>query len=177
MQEQASKPDKLSYYLSEYRKQLEKLRHIKDVLETLSEESEGLIRDVKIRSNQMGSVVALTYEGSMPERSVSRGRKSKWGSFIVHELKKEKRPLSYIELLDRIVKVFGMETEAEIESARKVIFSTCFRLKNHDKLVQTLRVSGKKGKFVALNKWYTPGGKLKKPYALKITTDHRNIIS
>lgn len=177
MSEVKRTPDKLSVYLAEYRKQLERLEHIKEMLDHLTEESAGLARDIRVKSNQMGAVVASTFEKELPKQESKRGRKSKWGSFILHRLKKEKRPISYDEIISDIVEVFGIDEEKEKESTRKVIFSTCHRLKSKEELINTYRVKGQRGKFIALKKWCTPGGKLKKQFALKITDDHRNIIS
>jgi hypothetical protein len=177
MSEVKTSPDKLSVYLAEYRKQLGRLEHIKEMLDHLNEESVGLARDIRIKSNQMGAVVASTFEKELPKQESKRGRKSKWGSFIMHRLKKEKRPLSYDEVIDDIVRVFGIEDASQRESTRKVIFSTCHRLKSKEELINTFRVKGNRGKYIALKKWCTPGGKLKKEFALKITDDHRKIIA
>lgn len=167
--------DKMAYYLSEYRRHLERLKHIRHMLDVLSEESKGLRRDIRISKNLFGQVAASTFDNALPSSPSKRGRKSKWGNFIVHRLKQEKKPLTYDDLLKDAIQVFGLKTEDEIESVRKIIFSTSFRLKSKEDVLRTFSVKGRRGKYLALNKWCTPGGKLKKEFALMIVDDHKDV--
>ena len=169
------KPDELAFYISEYRKTLDKLNHVRSMLDLLSEETKELKWDVKLSKNLLGTVAANSFTHALPKEPGKRGRKSKWGSFILHRLKLAKRPLSYDDLLKDAVRVFGLNTPSKLNAAKKVIFSTSYRLKAKEDLIETFGVKGKRGKYLVLKEWCTPGGKLKKEYALMIASDHSKV--
>ncbi len=169
-------PDKLAFYISEYRKTLDQLDHINNMIDILNEESKDLKWDVKVSKNLLGTVAASSFDHAMPSEPGKRGRKSKWGNFILHRLMQAKRPLSYDDILKDSIRVFGLDTKAKLEGAKKVIFSTSFRLKEKEDVVRTFGVKGRRGKYLALKSWCTPGGKLKKEYALKITSEYQKVV-
>jgi len=169
-------PDKLAFYISEYRKTLDELDHIKSMLDILSEESKELKWDVKVNKNLLGTIAATSFEHALPVEPGKRGRKSKWGSFILHRLMQSKKPLSYDQILKDSIRVFGLDSEAKINGAKKVIFSTSFRLKEKEDMIRTFGIVGRRGKYLALKSWCTPGGKLKKEFALKITPEYQTVV-
>lgn len=169
------KPDLLAHYIGEYRATLEQLEHIRQMLERLGEETEGLRYELKMSKNLIDTAAASTFEKALPGEGNKRGRKSKWGSFIVHRLKQAKRPLSYEDLLNDAIEVFGLSKPGEIDAARKVIFSTSYRLKGKEDLLRTFGIRGKRGKYVALKQWCTDGGKLQKKYAEMMSDDPKKV--
>lgn len=171
------RPDEIAFYLEEYRKELKRLSHISGMIEQLEGESEGIYKDVQLNKNVADTAAAMSFQKSLPGEKKKRGRKSKWGSFIVHRLTQEDRPFTYENILEDAARVFGIETEEGLESAKKIIFSTSYRLKNKVGIIQTFAIKGRRGKFLALKSWCTSTGKLKKKYALMISSNTREVVA
>jgi len=141
------------FYDRELDQTLSKLDHIKKVLKKLG----ANVPDVNVSIKGKG-VTGVS----------KRGRKSKWGAYIKDVLSKGQVPMTYEGLVESAMKDFKLP-ETKKASTRQAIISSTYRLRNmHDDL-RTFAMKGSRIKFVALDDWFSPNGKILSEFSSRIT--------
>lgn len=104
-----------------------------------------------------GQNLYLTKKGT---RAKKRGPKSVWGKFILNELEKSNRPMTYKELMERAMAVKGLD-ESKFQNIRASILNSAFRLRAIQGKIATVGEEGKKDKFLVSVQWLEKTGELK----------------
>lgn len=139
----------LEFYKSERIRVAANLKHIDRTIRLLS----GKNVDEK-------SGVLLTRKG---DKAKKRGPKSVWGKFILEELKEQKRPLAYKELMDRAMKKKAIH-RSKYPNVRASILNSAFRLRAIQGKIATIEEDGKKEKFIVDVSWLDEKGNLSKSH-------------
>ncbi|MFZ8836264.1 MAG: hypothetical protein ACO3MV_07440 [Flavobacteriales bacterium] len=106
------------------------------------------------------SGVLLTRKG---DKAKKRGPKSVWGKFILDELKHQKKPLSYKDLMDQAMKKKNIHS-SKYSNVRASILNSAFRLRAIQGKITTIEEDGKKEKFIVDVTWLDDKGNLPKAH-------------
>ena len=141
-------------------------KEVKDMISFYKEEKLILNAKLKhvnsmLRKLQGGNVdsesgVLLTRLGSKAKK---RGPKSVWGKFILEQLNKAQRPMTYKELMDLAMDTHGYD-KSRFTNVRASILNSAFRLRAISGKVTTIGEQGKKEKFLVCTAWLNKNGKL-----------------
>lgn len=148
------------HYSAEYHKTLKYLKELKQVLEELKD------IDIPVGENDIPQVIlanqefinnksnarALTPKRPYKKRAKKRGRKSKWGDFILKRLRAVNRPLTYDELANHAQVSLTLPSE-EYDKTRRALVGAVFQLRNKQNKVKTFPKSNSRDKYVLLIKW------------------------
>lgn len=154
------------FYEDELDQTLEKLEHIKSVLNQLG----GSTRKIEIKIEGAKPPAKVRAQATTPGKK--RGRKKKtglrsaWAKLILEQLDKANKPLTYNELTEQVMAAANIPEEKK-QSTKNAIVNVTFRLKNRDKMLDTVS-AGQKEKYVAKSEWFTEEGKIKDEYAPKV---------
>ena len=145
-------------------------RRIKDILSFYQEEKLRLNSKLKhvdamfrkLRGNNVDSEsgVLLTRTGTKAKK---RGPKSVWGKFILKQLAKAQRPMTYKELMDIAMETHGYD-KSRFSNVRASILNRAFRLRTIAGKVTTIVELGKKEKFLVSTTWFDEKGELPKAH-------------
>ena len=137
--------DTIAFYQEEKLILHAKLKHIETMLR-------------KLQGNNLDSEsgVLLTRKGTKAKK---RGPKSVWGKFILEQLEGHQRPMTYKELMDSAMKIYGYD-QSKFSNVRASILNSAFRLRAIAGKVTTIGELGKKEKFIVSTKWLDDKGKL-----------------
>lgn len=152
--------DMVSFYQDEKLRLNAKLKHV-----------DALLRKLQGNNVDSESGVLLTRTGTKAKK---RGPKSVWGKFILEQLDKVQRPMTYKELMDIAMDIHGYD-QSKFSSVRASILNSAFRLRAIAGKVTTIGELGKKEKFIVSTKWLDENGQLPKAHVkwLKETMDFR----
>lgn len=139
----------LSFYQEEKLRLNAKLKHV-----------DAMLR--KLQGNNVGSEsgVLLTRTGAKAKK---RGPKSVWGKFILEQLAKAQRPMTYKELMDIAMETHGYD-KSKFSNVRASILNSAFRLRAIAGKVTTIGELGKKEKFLVSTAWLNEKGQLPKAH-------------
>lgn len=154
------------FYLEQLEEALRKVKHFKTILTKL--ESDEI---TQVSTDTYGISLQLHGPDSQTVDSVqknSRGRKSIWGQFILNQLQKEDRPLSYTEIIKTAMANFNIP-ESKLKNVKQAITNSSFRLRVTNKKIDTFGLPGKKERFLCLISWFKDGI-LKKEYQNKLSS-------
>lgn len=154
------------FYLEQLEKALHRVKHFKTILKKL--ESDDL---TQVDTQTYGVSLQLHEQNRLrvdSDRKNSRGRKSIWGQFILNQLQKEDRPLSYTEIIRTAMSSFNIP-ESKLKNVKQAITNSSFRLRVTNKKIDTFGLPGKKERFLCLISWFKDGI-LKKEYQNKLSS-------
>lgn len=137
--------DTKSFYEEEKIRLYAKLKHVESMLRKLNGDNVD---------SQSG--VLLTRKGSKAKK---RGPKSVWGKFVLEQLERTNRPMTYRELMDTAMESKGLD-KSRFANVRASILNSAFRLRAISGKIATVGESGKKEKFIVLTNWLNENGTL-----------------
>ena len=137
--------DITTFYQEEKIRLTAKLKHVDTVL-----------RKLQGRNVDDESGVLLTRKGTKAKK---RGPKSVWGKFILEELERTQRPMSYRELMDIAMEKHNYDA-SKFANVRASILNSAFRLRAIAGKVTTVGERGKKEKFLVSTAWLDKKGLL-----------------
>lgn len=158
-----------SFYNEELDKTLQRLEHIKSVLESLGDGAPRIEITVKGARTTAGSVAKTSSVKSTPRTRKSKKRPgpvSKWDKMITGILKDKDIPLTYEQLTDEIM-IREKRNLSQRKSTKAAVTNTVFRLRKEDRL-KTFAKGGRE-KFVALMNWFDGDGSISDTYLGKAT--------
>jgi hypothetical protein len=117
---------------------------------------DAMLRKLQGNNIDSESGVLLTRTGTKAKK---RGPKSVWGKFILEQLEKAQRPMTYKELMDIAMQTYGYD-QSKFPNVRASILNSAFRLRAIAGKVTTIGELGKKEKFIVSTKWLDEKGKL-----------------
>ena len=141
--------DMISFYQDEKLRLNAKLKHV-----------DALLRKLQGNNIDSESGVLLTRTGTKAKK---RGPKSVWGKFILEQLEKAQRPMTYKELMDIAMDSHGYD-KSKFANVRASILNSAFRLRAIAGKVTTVGELGKKEKFLVATKWLDGEGQLPKAH-------------
>lgn len=161
------------FYQEELNKTLQRLNHIKSILEKLGDSMQSI--NIQINTTESGSAVAAATE-TAPEvqkrkRRKRPGRKSMWEELIVKELKNMNKPMTYDQLTEAIMK-YGNIPESKRENTKRAITNLVFRLRKQNRKLTTVG-SGTREKLIALNAWMENESELKDPFKVELPSKRK----
>jgi hypothetical protein len=168
------------FYLEELDKTLERLSHIKKILEKVGGKKDRIEISIqhlpglaggKDKFNIRESTLPRAKDESKKPKARRKGRKnagirSAWARLILNQLSASDRPLTYNELTEEVMKSANIPEEKK-ESTKRSVVNVAFRLKNRDKRIRTFSV-GQKEKYIARTEWFNDSGRIDKSYLQKI---------
>lgn len=137
--------DSIAFYEDERIRLSGKLKHV-----------ESMLRKLHGENVDSESGVLLTRTGTKAKK---RGPKSVWGKFVLEQLEKANRPMTYRELMDIAMESKGYE-KSKFANVRASILNSAFRLRAISGKITTVGESGKKEKFIVLTSWLNDSGML-----------------
>lgn len=162
--------DMLKYYQAQYTEAMAKVTHIQSMIKKLG----GAVSEMpESEASESVTVVAepavrVRKNAAAPRVKRKRGRQPIWSEMILKALKKFDRPLTYKDLM-REAKIqggiVGNDKDATIKAA---VNQSVNRLKNFNKKIQSVKVEGKTGKYLVLNKWIDESGNLIEEYGRRV---------
>lgn len=170
------------FYQEELSKTLNKLQHIKKVLDQLGETQQRIeinIEQTRTSSESTAhskSIDNLVEEDSkadsaeeIPAKKVKQksGPKSFWEPLIMKRIRQLNRPLSYDELVQELM-VFTKIPSEKRPNVKQAVTNVIFRLRNRDKKLDTFSMGGRE-KYIGLKSWFDENYKIKKEYKKLIT--------
>lgn len=161
-----------AFYNEELNKTIQRLEHIKSVLESLGDGAPRIEITVK------GSRGSVSGRSPKAEKVISKSRRSKkrpgpvskWDSIITGILKEKDTPLTYEQLTDEIM-IREKRNLAQRKNTKATVTNTVFRLRKEDRL-KTFAKGGRE-KFVALMNWFDGDGSISETYLEKASLSTR----
>lgn len=148
-------------YEKEFIELTRRLDHVRGILSKLG--AEGVPEQLTSHGTSPMTAKSLKKEATKRRRRKKRGPKSIWGTFIIDQLKKSERPLTYAEILDTAMVIHNIPAEKS-NNAKASILNSAFRLRTVHKKIDTMGAEGRKEKFLVLNRWVNEKGELNEPY-------------
>lgn len=159
------------FYQEELNKTLQRLNHIKSILDKLGDNSQSINIQVS-GTDSLQASPAATEEKPVAKRKRRKrpGRKSMWEELIVRELKKMNKPMTYDQLTNEIMK-YGNIPESKRENTKRAITNLVFRLRKQNRKLTTVG-SGTREKLIALNAW-VEDDQLKEPFMVRLPSKRK----
>ncbi|HPE58358.1 MAG TPA: hypothetical protein PK904_18275 [Bacteroidales bacterium] len=149
------------FYREELAKALDRLQHIKVVLDKLGDNTHK-IKISFTETTQVNKTKPITYKQEKTPTSPvkgKRGRKSVWDKLIINKLKEKNHPLTYQELAEALEKDSNSPM-VKTATIRQAIMNVVSKSKREGKKLETVS-SGSREKFVVLKSWTDEAGQLK----------------
>ncbi len=166
-----------SHYLNEYQQKLQELASLKEVLDELKDvevvaavedATTSILKSKKLSKAKKRATVGFNASIEKPVIKKSpRGRKSKWGTFIISQLKAKQKPLSYDDLANYAIVKFKLD-HADFENVRKKIVGAVFYMRKNDEPIDSYAKKGSRTKYLGLQNWFVKEGKLLPDFKNKI---------
>lgn len=160
--------DMRRFYEEELDKTMQRLQHIKSVLDQLGGSSPSI--DIKIKGSTSSSAPrAEASAAPVKTRKKSKqrpGRKSIWEKIIMGRFEAVNRPMTYEELTDEVMSFSKLPTSKRL-STKQAIMNVAFRLRTRDKMLDTFS-AGQREKYLAPMSWFESKGKIKGDFLSKI---------
>jgi len=164
----------LKFYQGQYSEAVARLNHIQSMISKLT----GNIADtavepvaaIAVAASPVKETVSVpkTRVATTPKTRKKRGRQPIWAELILKSLKKFERPLTYKDLY-REAKIqggfTGDEKDAQIKAA---VNQSVNRLRTVNNKITSVKVEGRTGKYLALNKWLNEDGSLIDEYSRRV---------
>lgn len=173
-----------AFYQDELKKTVEKLAHIKSVLEKLGDDDTPSI-SIEV-TGSLESAISSVGSGSAAPTGKRRGRKpgpkpgakkaktssggakpgrkSTWEPLIYETLNKFKRPLTYDDLTEEVMQLGGIPEEKR-DNTKQALQSVIFRVRKNGGDLHTLNLGGRE-KHIVLEDWLNNSGALKSEFNL-----------
>ncbi|WP_438961448.1 hypothetical protein [Nonlabens sp.] len=167
-----------SHYTSEYEKTLQHLAALKKVLYELKDveievvapqdgAATSILSSKKSLVKNQSTVGFKSTKAKVKKSKSNRGRKSKWGDFIIRQLKAKQKPLSYDDLANYAIVKFKLEHTA-FDNVRKKIVGAVFYMKKNNSPIDSYAKKGSRTKYLGLQNWFEREGKLLPEFKNKI---------
>lgn len=148
------------HYNTEYQKTLKYLKEIEQILEELKDvaipiggaDSPQIQMRQRVHDEDQGGAITTAPKRKYKKRTRKRGRKSKWGDFVIKRLRSVNRPLTYDELANHAQVSLNIPLE-EYDKTRRSLVGAVFQLRNKQNKVRTFPKSNSRDKYVLLSKW------------------------
>jgi len=163
--------DMLNYYQAQYTEAVAKVNHIQSMIKKLGGAvSASPTSAVSVETSEAIEPVARGRKNAAtPRPKRKRGRQPIWSDMILKSLKKFDRPLTYKDLI-REAKIQGGITGTDKDATIKAaVNQSVNRLKNFNKKIQSVKIDGKTGKYLVLNKWIDESGNLIEEYGRRVS--------
>ena len=165
------------FYQEELDKTLQRLSHIKGVLEKLGTTNQVINIEVKAPLKKEQTIKAVK-DKEAPKKPVVRKQskvKSIWEEMIVKRLKAINKPLNFDELTEEIM-AFGLIPKDKFESTKKTIKGVTTRLRRQNKSIQTFSVPGLRVKYIGLRKWFDENGEIKEEFKTRLPIKEKKVV-
>ena len=160
------------FYQEELNKTLQRLHHIKSILDKLGDSNQSINIEVTAGSS-LPTSKSEDSTATIQKRKRRRrpGRKSMWEELIIRELKKMNKPMTYEQLTNEIMH-YGNIPESKRENTKRAITNLVFRLRKQNRKLATVS-SGTREKLIALKSWLDSDNQLKDPFKVELPSKRK----
>jgi len=162
--------DMRQFYQEELNKTLNRLQHIKSILDKLGSNEQSIQIQITTQQPETAeppSTGDLPTQAKTRKRKQKRGPKSIWEDLVIKRLRFVDKPLTYEELTDEIM-TFGNIAAEKRKNTKQAIVGVIFRLRQRGVKLNTFS-AGSKEKYIALKRWFDANGEIKNEYRKLLT--------